>query len=44
MRISLNSPVARLAVDIPEEHVMALLRMALHYASGMTGDVQLESR
>lgn len=44
MKISLNSPVARLAVDLPEEHVTALLRMALNYASGMTGDIELDEK
>lgn len=44
MKISLNSPVARLTVDLPEEDVMALLRIALNYASGRTGDIQLEEK
>jgi hypothetical protein len=40
----MNTPVARLAVDLPEDRVMALLRMALNYASGMTGDIELEEK
>lgn len=36
MRLSLNSPVARLVVDIPEEQIMELMRLALDKASGTT--------
>ena len=37
MRIRIDSPLARLTVDLQEDQVAALLRTALDYASGGTG-------
>lgn len=40
MKISINTPIARLGTDLPEEQVAAILQVALDYATGVAGIVQ----
>ena len=37
MKIRIDTPIARLAADLPEDRVKDLLRIALEYATGGTG-------
>ena len=39
MRVSINSPIARLMVDLPESKVIELMRLALDNASGTPAPV-----
>ena len=39
MKIRIDTPIARLAADLPEDRVKDLLRIALEYATGGTGSV-----
>lgn len=42
MRMSLNTPIARLTVDLPEEKAMELIRKALDYATGKPVESPME--
>lgn len=40
MKIRIDTPIARLAADLPEDRVKDLLQIALEYATGGPGIVQ----
>lgn len=40
MKIRINTPVARIEADLPEQQVAAILKIALDYATGGTGAEQ----